>query len=438
MKNFSLGTYALHGGVALALLAGCGGSQLQLAPGAMSQTSVIAPGHLTLDRSEPSSPSFNLLYTFPRAHAGFFPAAALLNVKGMLYGTTRYGGLAGKEYFLKGLVYRTSTTGATEVLHRFRGGADGANPTAGLINVNGTLYGTTLFGGGTGCYAGTGCGTVYSISTRGKVKILYSFTGGADGGNPMAGLIDVNGTLYGTTEYGGGAGCSTNSGCGTVYSISTTGVEKVLHRFGYDHHGFNYNDGANPVASLIDVKGKLYGTTSFGGGLKCLDVGCGTVYSISMAGAEKVLYSFAGDSDGAQPRAALIDVRGTLYGTTAHGGSSSGNNGTVYSVSTSGTERVLYRFAPGGGCAEGTEPLAPLINFKGALYGTTASCGGSVYSITTTGTQKVLHQFTGRQGGESPRAPLIVMNDTLYGTTTAGGGDKCHNEGCGTIFTLSL
>jgi uncharacterized repeat protein (TIGR03803 family) len=105
------------------------------------------------------------------------------------------------------------------VLYRFRGGSDGRNPQSGLIDVNGTLYGTTYFGGdGTGCYA-PGCGTVYSISTSGTEKVLYAFKGGSDGFFPVAGLIDVQGTLYGTTEEGGG-GCSTDDGCGTVFSIT--------------------------------------------------------------------------------------------------------------------------------------------------------------------------------------------------------------------------
>jgi uncharacterized repeat protein (TIGR03803 family) len=290
----------------------------------------------------------------------------------MLYGTTDKGGSASDGYFANGIVYRTSTTGATKVLHRFGGGdSDGARPFAGLIEVNGTLYGTTQWGGSGKCAnesGDSGCGTVYSISTSGKEKMLYSFARGSDGANPDASLIDVNGTLYGTTARGGASACSGN-GCGTVYSISTTGAEKVL-------------------------------------------------------------YSFAGGSDGANPVAGLIDVKGTLYGTTSGGGSS--DNGTVYSISTTGTEEVLYSFR---GYSYGGEPLAPLIDVKGALYGTTAY--GTVYSISTTGAETLLYHFTGEKSGESPAAPLIVVNDTLYGTTTKG-GSGCGHIGCGTIFTFSL
>jgi uncharacterized repeat protein (TIGR03803 family) len=151
-----------------------------------------------------------------------------------------------------GTVYRVSLTGAEKVLHSFAGGSDGADPKAGLTDVNGTLYGTTVSGGA------SGVGAVYSISTSGSEKVLHSFTGG-DGGNPMGDLLDVKGTLYGTTSAGG-AGHSR----GTVYSISTTGVDKVLYDFRTAHHG---HDGETPYAGLIDVKGTLYSTTDQGGGV---------------------------------------------------------------------------------------------------------------------------------------------------------------------------
>jgi uncharacterized repeat protein (TIGR03803 family) len=130
-----------------------------------------------------------------------------------------------------------------------------------------------------------------------------------DGSHPNAGLLDVNGTLYGTTANGGG-------GSGTVYRISTSGVEKVLHRF------LGGADGISPESVLVDVNGTLYGTTRVGGGSGC-SYGCGTVYRVSASGTEKVLYAFKGGSDGAYPIAGLIDVNGTLYGTTSEGGSSS-------------------------------------------------------------------------------------------------------------------
>lgn len=185
-----------------------------------------------------------------------------------------------------------------------------------MINVHGTLYGGTTFGGGS-----SGYGTVYRISTSGSEKVLHSF-GGGDGANPMGNLFDVNGTLYGTTSAAGGVHSR-----GTVYSISTTGVEKVLYDFRTAHGG---HDGETPYAGLIDVKGTLYGTTDQGGGAPLY----GVVYSVSTAGAETVLHRFGNGPDGAHPWAGLVNVKGTLYGTTLEGGSgcSGGGCGTVFAL----------------------------------------------------------------------------------------------------------
>jgi uncharacterized repeat protein (TIGR03803 family) len=91
--------------------------------------------------------------------------------------------------------------------------------------VNGQLYGTT-FGGGTHSCSGSGqgCGTVFAVSPSGKEKVLYSFAGGKDGEIPSAGLLNVGGTLYGTTQYGGTGKCpaytGTPAGCGTIFTIA--------------------------------------------------------------------------------------------------------------------------------------------------------------------------------------------------------------------------
>jgi uncharacterized repeat protein (TIGR03803 family) len=143
-------------------------------------------------------------------------------------------------------------------------------------------------------------------------RLLYSFAGGTgDGSYPYAGLIIAKGTLYGTTFAGAGSGCySEYPGCGSVYSISPSGKETVIHSFGRSE------DGALPVADLVNIKGTLYGTTS-SGGANCdsrgNDDGCGTVFSITTSGAETVLYSFRGGSeDGKWPWAGLTNVKGTL------------------------------------------------------------------------------------------------------------------------------
>ncbi len=182
----------------------------------------------------------------------------------------------------------------------------------GLIDVNNTLYGTTSLGG---AYHQ---GTVFSVTMAGQEHLLYSFRGNTDGSDPEASLIDVNGVLYGTAVGGG------KNYHGTVFSITTAGNLDVLHKFD------GSPDGANPFASLIDVKGVLYGTTEQGGTYPYSYPHYGTVFSTSTTGRERVVHSFGSGSDGNYPAASLIDVRGTLYGTTENGGRY--NAGTVFEL----------------------------------------------------------------------------------------------------------
>jgi uncharacterized repeat protein (TIGR03803 family) len=422
------GRSALRFCATVAALSGCGGLQPRIgAPGAIQQSPGIAAPEsgaaartVRPHRIVPAS-TYEVLYRFrgPRHHHGAIPDASLINVKGTLYGTTLEGGANGV-----GTVFSITATGKEQVLHSFGGGSDDAHPGATLINVNGTLYGTTSSGFyGTGCRAD--CGTVFSVTTDGTEKVLYTFAGGSDGAGPTGNLINVNGVLYGTTFEGGA------NDNGTVFSITTTGTEKVLHRFS------GGSDGANPQAGLINVNGTLYGTTASGGS-GCTGYGCGTVFSVTTDGTEKVLYSFGGGSDGENPEAGLINVKGTLYGTTQNGGGSFGYR-TVFSVTPTGTEKVLYGFRGG---PDGAYPHAGLINVKGALYSTTREDGangyGTIFSVTTTGAEKVLYSFGGGSDGDNPEAGLINVKGTLYGTTPTGGDDGCHHFGCGTVFALTL
>jgi uncharacterized repeat protein (TIGR03803 family) len=162
-----------------------------------------------------------VLYAFQGATDVSGLRSRLINVNGMLYGTTEYGGQA-QSNFSYGTVYRISTEGAEKLLYRYAGGSDGANPAANLIDTNGMLYGTTRNdGGGGSCGQSHGnCGTIFSITTGGVEKVLYSFTGGGDGKLPVAPLTNVNGTLYGTTTYGGIQG----RGSGFVTSIPIEGA----------------------------------------------------------------------------------------------------------------------------------------------------------------------------------------------------------------------
>jgi uncharacterized repeat protein (TIGR03803 family) len=411
--------------VSAAILTGCGGANSGFpsstpmsvapqsgAPGAMRQKIEIAA-------PKPAS-SYQLLYSFRGVSDGSYPVASLINVNGVLYGTTLHGGANYCPYVPKscGTVFSVTTNGTETVLYNFRGGSDGAVPGGHLISVNGTLYGTTEVGGT------NGYGTVFSVTKTGTEKVLYSFRGDSDGAYPTGSLIDVDGMLYGTSS-GGGA-----SGDGTVFSVTKTGTENVIYSFGGGSDGESPNDG------LISVNGTLYGTTYVGPGSRCFGFGCGIVYSITTTGKEKVLHRFGRGSDGQNPEAGLINVNGKLYGTTTFGGSD--YNGTVFSVTVSGKEKVLHSFR----ISDGSGPGASLIDVNGTLYGTTIEGGakneGAVFSVTKTGVEKVLYSFGGGSDGALLYDSLINVNGTLYGTTYSGGGHGCrHHAGCGTVFALT-
>jgi uncharacterized repeat protein (TIGR03803 family) len=415
--------------LAAALLGGgCGGSQSPIsAPGVTPQTSAISA------RTAAQSPSgsYQQLYRFQPRSDGIRPAAGLLNVHGTLYGTTPAGGLSHM-----GAIYSISSSGVEKLLYRFRGGADGSDPQSGLIDVKGRLYGTTEYGGS------SNAGTVYSVSLSGREKVLYAFKGNSDGANPRAGLTDVNGLMYGTTFDSGGSGCF--QGCGTVFSITTSGQESVLHSF-----TGGFSDGGRPRGELIDDEGVLYGTTESGGSAVL-----GTVFSISPAGVEKVLYSFQGRYsgkyvDGNGPLSGLIRLNDMLYGTTYGGGYGTCPDGcgTVYRVSTAGAEKLIYSFGDG---SDGAYPVASLVGVHDVLYGTTLGGGGgsscflygtcgTVYSVTTRGVESVLYRFAGHTDGSSPVAPLTNANGNLYGATQYGGDrDIRGHYGFRTVFALTL
>jgi uncharacterized repeat protein (TIGR03803 family) len=384
---------------------------------------------------------------------GAFPQAALIaDESGALYGTTSSGGNhVGGIVFKLTPPGRGQTVWTETVLHSFTGmPGDGENPRGALIADEGALYGTTVLGGSSSC-SGLGCGTVFKLTppaegqTAWTETVLYSFKGGNDGANPSASLIaDESGALYGTTELGGSGTSCFGSGCGTVFKLTppadgqTVWTETVLYRFN------GGSDGNFPEASLIaDERGALYGTTSSGGGSNCPGSVCGTVFKLTPPAdgqtvwAETVLYSFKGGSDGANPTASLVaDDSGTLYGTTFFGGSSNCSGfgcGTVFKVSppteaeASWTETVLYGFKGGN---DGAGPSASLIaDDRGGLYGTTLGGGvgpstlcpgsnvlftgcGTVFKLKPPGdrrtawTETVLYRFTGGSDGSNPVASL--------------------------------
>ncbi len=418
-------------GVAVMLLTACGGAQPPIgAPGVVPQSRAFFAPTSANHNVAVANGSYGVLYSFAFAGPnGSEPAAGLIDVNGALYGTTTSGGGGCRGGGGCGTVYSITTTGVEKVLHSFSHHPKHTYTGYPLAAL--TNAKGTLYGTTDG--GGTLFGTVFSVNTAGRFKLLHVFSnagGYRNGFYPEASLINVKGTLYGTTYFGGSLKRH-REGFGTVYTISTTGTEKYLYRFK------GGSDGASPQAGLIDIDGTLYGTTVQGGGSGCSGYGCGTVYSISTSGVEKVLHRFTDHPDGANPQGGLINVNGTLYGTTSGGGSYYG--GTIYSINTTGKEKVLYSFRGG---ADGAQPEAGLIDVNGTLYGTTFSGGGcvsasssgcgTVFSVSATGSEKVLHQFTGNADGANPQAGLLNVKDRLYGTTLLGGVG-----GGGTVFTVS-
>jgi uncharacterized repeat protein (TIGR03803 family) len=364
----------------------------------------------------PSS-AYKVLYSFAGSKAGDgeIPESTLADVKGTLYGTTIEGGTDGY-----GTAFAIAPSGTEIMLHSFSGSKDGAFPEAGFLSVTGTFYGTTMEGGP------DDYGTVFSITPSGTEKVLHSFGGSGDGVFTIAGLINVNGTLYGTTGEGGA------NDDGTIFSITPTGTETVLYSF-----KGGSADGEDPYGGLVNVGGTLYGTTYEGG-----PNNYGTVFSITTSGKEKVLHIFTGSGDGAYPVAGLVEVQGKLYGTTTSWGEYGGPSkycGTIFAIKPSGGLTVLHSFGDG---QDGAYPYAGLINVKGTLYGTTEFGGtgctehngcGTIFAITTSGKESVLHNFGISGDGAYPEAGLLNVKNTLYGTTS-GGGSNNH----GTVFSLKL
>jgi len=338
------------------------------------------------------------------------------------------------------LVTTASAAAKEKVLYSFTGGSDGGDPATALVfDKSGNAYGTSVTGGA------SGFGTVFELSPKsgGKwsEKALYSFAGGSDGMYPYGGIaVDKNGDLYGTT-VGGGNGSNCDGGCGTVFKLTKSGnswSENVLYSFQGGADGFG------PGGALIfDAKGNLYGTTPDGGAS-----GNGTVYTMipgkNGTWKEKVIHSFAGGNQGATGSlgALLMDKSGNLYGVTETQGEFQA--GTVYELSPEPKSKwkfaVLLEFE---GAPDAGFPYGGLIFDKsGNLYGTTyyggANGQGSVYELTPTRGQwaeSVLYSFTGGKDGGSTTTTLVFdKKGNLYGTTSAGGDAKC---GCGVVFKLA-
>ena len=350
---------------------------------------------------------------------------------GTLYGTTEFGGNVGA-----GTVFKLTPAGSgytEKILHAFQYGQDGAQVPAGVIELNGSLFGTTTDGGGSEDACGNapfrGCGTVFELTPSGSTYIesiiVRIWSDGDQSAFPLTGLAsDAAGAIYGTTNGG-------SNSTGSAFKLSATNYrETVLYRFPI---------GSYPSALTISSEGTVYGTTTYGG-----TNNDGTVFSLAPGATGNYTYStlyyFQGGSDGANPSSGVIVGKGgKLYGTTSGGGS--GGNGTIFELTPSGStyaETILYQFQGGN---DGSNPQAALAaDHAGTLYGTTYRGGtrnqGAVFKLRRVAggyTEKILYSFQGGADGANPYAGVILDSaGAIYGTTVIGGGSA--NDG--TVYEI--
>jgi uncharacterized repeat protein (TIGR03803 family) len=362
-------------------------------------------------------------YSFAGGNDGGFPQGGLVaDSKGAMFGVTTSDGSGHNGVIFE--VDKTHGAWTETPLYAFTGGADGGVPQAGLmIDAAGNLFGTTYQGG-------AGYGTVFELRRdrqAWKYKVLWTFSGGNDGGSPSGRLaMDANGNLYGTATEGG------TGVVGAVFELSLPAKgdkswsETVLYNF------TGNNDGGEPMGNvLLGGDGNIYGTTAGYG-----QYNYGVVYKLTPANGtwtQSVLHPFQGSTDGEVPRDGLMqDSSGTLYGTTAGFDDSYGN---VFSLATDGSNyTVLYTIPSCQGCLTGNGPWQTVtMDSSGALYGATLADGennlGEVFKLipgkNSQWTAKVLYAFTGGAASQYPYSTVLVgKNGMLYGASQGSAGES--------------
>jgi uncharacterized repeat protein (TIGR03803 family) len=384
--------------------------------------------------------TLTVLHSFTGGADGSNPyKSATIDSAGNLYGQTTWGADACPDSYEYagigcGTTYALSPAGALKPLVTFLGPTNGA---AGLANV--TLYqGYVVAGADFGGSADLGL--MFAVKTNGtSFKVLHTFKG-KDGSHPNSfARIASNGTLYSVASEGGPAYSSTNAGDGVLFAITPS--------FAYvpEHYFSGGADGANPGRVFLDSSGTIYGSTNVGGGCSGTGVpanGCGVIYRfVPSTGVFTVLYTFTGGADGYLPQIGGIDAAGNLYGGTVYGGAD--GDGTLFELKNANgnySYTLLYTFTGG---ADGANPYGPpSLAPNGTLVGTTfygpvtqsGSGAGTLYTFKK-GVLTTLFTFSNDANGGYPEGtPIMTSSGDIYGTTAFGGIAPCNTSG-GTLIS---
>jgi len=426
-----------------------------MTPRAAKVAALYTLAFLSVLAAQSHAQTFKVLHTFTGADGASPHGTLIMDRAGNLYGMAEYGGKYGNACHARnypdygcGTAFKLSHLGSGWVLntlYTFQGGSEGSHPDGFVVGPDGSFYVSTAAGGMGFCDPFT-CGTITKLSPPQAAcksvvcpwtaKVLYRFSGGADGGGPNGNLIfDSKGKFYGATLVGG-------LGYGTVFEMSPSGgswTESVLWAFPGGH------DAAYPqYGAVFDPAGNLYGTTEEGGANHD-----GTVFQLthSQGGGwnETLLYQFnsTGDSGNIPDSSLWLDASGNLYGGTDTGGA--GGCGTVYELMPQGGNwafSVIQSFSGGLGCGGPWSELT--MDGAGNLYGVTFRSGaygkGVVFKLTPAAggwTYTSLHDFTGGSDGALPSVLLIGPDGNLYGGAAAGAGQGCGGSGCGVLFEIT-
>jgi uncharacterized repeat protein (TIGR03803 family) len=383
---------------------------------------VAATAIFVLSVAAATATTTNVIFSFAEDDGEYADTDLETDSAGNIYGTTVLGGDFGS-----GTVFELSLTPTGwvhTVLYSFTGGADGGEPYKGVtVDGTGSLYGTAVTGGSGSCEGG--CGVVYKLTNSGGIwtqRVIHAFTGGYDGSGPGARVtLDPSGNVYGMTPTGGAYGL------GTIYKLrQDNGASdlKVIHAF------TGGADGATGSAGrMIFRHGRLYGAATTGG-----TYGSGVVFELKPRGGGewdfRTIYSFRGQPDGVFPYGALLfDGLGNIYGTTYYGGAN--GIGAVYQLSPQAigewNESVLYSFQEG---TDGNSPISNLVaDTVGNLYGTTSEGGlgrGTIFKLSPTGKtqwiETVVHSFQGPPDGAFAYNGMVMdLFGNFYGATVHGG-----------------